>query len=312
MSDGWVEEQHYELRVWKSALLASFVVLVWDWFICLDDEVEWIWKRRRNMFTVLWFVRPSKRNGPEERAIAFLPTLLVCAGMLYAHVVFLLRTWALYGRSSKILLILSGALGIEAVFLFLCLIKQHVVVPPPGHGCLPGSPRLVFGVMAWVAPLFFDTLVFGFTLSRTMRFVRQEGSGASLFYVFLRDGVIYFGVMFMCYLTAIVTYVIAPPGLKDMNAGISGLTLVMTARLLLSMRKAVQRPDDKDNFSMSASHHVTFVERTRAYVETLVAEMEAGVQRERRIATFREATAPEVASGIFRTHTIQLQDMRRT
>lgn len=330
MSDGWDEAQHRDLRIWKSAHLASFVVLVWDWLISIDDEVEWIWKRRRNMFTVLWLVirylpillfpvpilmafQTDWARRTCER-LAFMPTLLVCTGMLYAHSIFLLRTWALYNRSSRVLLILSCALGIEALFLFLCLIDQHVVIPPPGHGCLPGSPRLAFGVMAWVSPLLFDTLVFALTLTKTLRFVRDEGSNSSLFYIFLRDGVVYYAVMFLCYLITICTYFIAPPILKDMNASISvGLTLVMTARLLLSMRKAVQRPDDKDLLSVSGSHVATFAERTRAYVGTLVAEIEAGVQRERvTAASPRAARASDVHDGLDRTHTIQLQDLRRT
>ncbi|EJD54947.1 hypothetical protein AURDEDRAFT_155184 [Auricularia subglabra TFB-10046 SS5] len=212
MNDGWSNEQYRELRIWKYAHLSAFVILVWDWMICLEDEVEWIWKRRRNMFTGLCMVPLSKRNGLEERtrstglksapvpnspinsceSIAALPTLFVCFAMICAHSVFLVRTWALYGRSRQVLFMLCCALALDAVFLFTSLINQRIVVPPPGHGCLPGSPRLVFGVLTWVAPLIFDTLIFAFTLWKTLRFVREHGSDASLFVVFLRDGVVYY------------------------------------------------------------------------------------------------------------------------
>lgn len=300
MSDGWGEEQYRELRIWKYAHIAAYVVLVWDWIICLEDEVEWIWTRKRTLFTALCMVVryvplpmytialvstfQSEWSPRTCESIAALPTLFVCFAMLSAHTVFLIRTWALYGRSRTVLLTLCCALALDAAFLFASLIDQRVSVPPPGHGCLPGAPRLVFGILTWVAPLIFDTLIFAFTLWKTLWFVREHGSDASLFVVFLRDGVVYYAVIFVCYLTTILIYVLAPPALKDLNAGFSVvLTLVMTERLLLHLRMAVQKPDNMpaDMLSVEPGPGMTLAERARVHMSTLVAEMEAGVPRGR-------------------------------
>ncbi|KAF5318154.1 hypothetical protein D9619_012116 [Psilocybe cf. subviscida] len=46
----------HDLYVFKLYCLASFVLLFYDILITFGDEVEWIWRRKFNWFTVLWFL----------------------------------------------------------------------------------------------------------------------------------------------------------------------------------------------------------------------------------------------------------------
>jgi len=155
-----------------------------------------------------------------------------------------LRTYALYACQKWILVLLLPVIILEAVVESWALTMGVPAELPPGIvGCiLTGNPAdgrryAIF----WVGQLIFPTLVFGMTVGR-IAFLRREGlSKGSIMDVLLRDGVIYFAVIFVANLVNVVTFMTASQSIQQINAPFSEMiTTVMICRLILNLRSEGQ------------------------------------------------------------------------
>ncbi|KAK2464698.1 hypothetical protein APHAL10511_003274 [Amanita phalloides] len=71
--------------------------------------------------------------------------------------------------------------------------------------------------------------------------------GESLFNLVVRDGVIYFAVIFVANLVTVLTFIFAPMDVKAINASFSTLiTNLMVSRLILNLRSVVQAGYEQD------------------------------------------------------------------
>jgi len=71
-------------------------------------------------------------------------------------------------------------------------IDERLTHVPKGWGCIPASPRRIQGIVTWTAPFIYDSVVFSFTLFRSIQFIRSQ-SKVPIVHVIIRDGVVYFG-----------------------------------------------------------------------------------------------------------------------
>ncbi|EJD54952.1 hypothetical protein AURDEDRAFT_140707, partial [Auricularia subglabra TFB-10046 SS5] len=247
-----------DLRSWKFAHLSSFMVLIVDWIICLPVEIDYVWSRKRSLFTVLWCSiryipillytmsiyttfqstwtqEVCSRTGAS--ATIFLAIALACS-----HAIFMMRTWALYGRSRMPLIVLGPLLLLSAALHLLTIHDAIKVDVPEGMGCIPASPSKRMGIVAWSATLTFDSVAFALTLKKTLKYAREQVE-AGVLKVFLRDGVIYYAAMFLCYLVDIILFAVARESLRDLNASFSAtFTVTLTTRLLLNLRSTIEGP----------------------------------------------------------------------
>ncbi|KAF8056638.1 hypothetical protein FPV67DRAFT_1729865 [Lyophyllum atratum] len=252
------------LRAGKYFQVASFVILIFDHMLTFSEEVERIWKPKVSGATVLFLI--NRYVTP----LQFIIILDVC------ELIMIFRVFALYGKSIPILIFLlilwTSQIAISSVGLATGSGEQAfpdpvrlsaenflgtaVELPEGFTGCIFSGTSRIFPSL-WVAPLITNTLMFGLTLYRTRGYLMQSGFAPTL-HIFLRDGIIYFLVIFMANLTNTVIYFLAPPDLKAMGASFSQLiTSTMVSRLVLNLRSSATPPTEEDTLPprMSIQFH---------------------------------------------------------
>ncbi|KAF8163981.1 hypothetical protein BJ912DRAFT_935264 [Pholiota molesta] len=202
------------------AVHRSLIMLFYDIMITFGDEVDQIWKRKFTKFTPLWFLlilSPPTQN----RYLSPLGFIVITAS------IFVIRLYATYSSSRFIALPMTCLLLLElALKIWSFTSGQRLQLPPGLVGCIlttgPDSFRFTF---TWIAELIFDSIVFILTLWRTFSLNLMRGGGTrSLINLILRDalkrhlGVIYFAVILAANLFTVLTFLLAPPNLKAINA----------------------------------------------------------------------------------------------
>ncbi|KAL4253687.1 hypothetical protein ABKN59_003728 [Abortiporus biennis] len=253
----------------KMFSLASCVMLFYDIVLTFGDEVERIWKQRFTGATILWFLnRYLSPLGYIVIIVSFhsrwpvsvcnryvlYPEILKIFTAFTIGVIFILRLYAIYSRNRIILITFTILLFAElAVKIYAFTDGVRLDLPPEFDGCIltgrdADGKRIVY---TWVAELIFDTSVFFATLYRTVSLYRSSelGPSSNLIRVIMRDGVVYFGVIFVSNLVTVLIFVAAPPDLKVVNASFSTLvTSLMVSRLMLNLRReAMRRSPAMDN-----------------------------------------------------------------
>ncbi|TDL17546.1 hypothetical protein BD410DRAFT_794242 [Rickenella mellea] len=151
-----------------------------------------------SMFAVPWDIKVCDKFVPYIGALnaftQFIITIALC-----------LRTWALYGRNTYVLIVTScigftsvaiaglGASEVDGELLSFRPLMACVPVRTSGHG-----KSVAF---AWIILLAFDSLIFALTIFRTYRYAKTNNHVTSpLFKLLMRDGSMYF--LCMCIVNA--------------------------------------------------------------------------------------------------------------
>ncbi|KLO12987.1 hypothetical protein SCHPADRAFT_388478 [Schizopora paradoxa] len=187
-----------------------------------------------------------------------------------------LRTYALYYGGKWVLIFLLPIVVIGAVVESWALTMGVPASLSPGIvGCiLTGNPAdgNRYAVY-WISQLIFPTLIFAMTVYRVL-FMRREGlSIGSVAELFLRDGLIYFAIIFLANLVNVVTFVtesvweflaltlritsptFAQQTAKQKNAPFSEMIIaVMICRLTLNMRSDKTSKNWEEVYEMSEFH----------------------------------------------------------
>ncbi|KIM42738.1 hypothetical protein M413DRAFT_444405 [Hebeloma cylindrosporum] len=148
----------------------------------------------------------------------------------------ILRVYALYGRSLPILIFLMILWGTQIAVSAIGLHTGfRVPLPPMLVGCILTGDSPIFPSL-WVAPLITDSCIFILTLWRTRQYIKDSGMAPTI-YIFVRDGALYFLVIFLANLMNTLIYFLSPVDLKAVGATFSQLiTAVMISRLVLNLR----------------------------------------------------------------------------
>ncbi|OBZ66937.1 hypothetical protein A0H81_13278 [Grifola frondosa] len=154
----------------------------------------------------------------------------------------ILRTYALYNHSRKILYLLISTLGFGGLVSIWAMIMTRTQEGPPNRvmaitGCDPAvsTKQGYYLAAAWCPILVFDGTVFVLTFCKALQ-VGKTWSG-SLFTIMLRDGTIYFGIITICYLSNILTYVFADLMYKGVSDTLTtAISSVLATRLMLNIR----------------------------------------------------------------------------
>ncbi|KAI0685273.1 hypothetical protein C8T65DRAFT_701627 [Cerioporus squamosus] len=240
--------------------LASCVMLFYDIAITFGDEVERIWKQRFTGATVLWFFNrylsplgyiviivsfndPSWSKAACQRYVLY-PEILKIFTATAVGLIFILRLYSIYSKSKIVLYGFSALLVLELAIKIWAFTDGIMLQLPPGFvGCIltgkssPGD-RIIY---TWVAELVFDSAVFFATLYRTLQLYRRTiiGEALSLITVIMRDGIMYFGAIFVSNLVTVLIFI---NDLKVINASFSTLiTSLMVSRLMLNLRGEVMK-----------------------------------------------------------------------
>ncbi|KAF8151586.1 hypothetical protein B0H34DRAFT_801292 [Crassisporium funariophilum] len=242
----------HHLTAGKYFQVAAFVMLIYDHLLTFPREVERIWKQPQTGATFLFllvryatllefiiiidaFQDPKWTKDACNRFVQFEgASTTVLVGL--CELIMILRVYAFYGRSTYVLSFLMLLWAVQIAISAIGLNTGFAVPLPPGQaGCILTGTSRIFPSL-WVAPLVTDTCIFVLTLWRSRQLLREAGKTPTL-QIFLRDGVMYFFIIFLANLANTVIYIMSPEDLKAVGASFSQLiTAVMVSRLVLNLR----------------------------------------------------------------------------
>jgi len=253
----WNPQMIMRLVASKYYLLASVVTLFFDYFLTFDLEVKSLWKRPLTGPSVLFLlnryypllvygvvltsVYDPFWDAKTCEAFKFFPFIAAHLSEAMLGIIVILRLFALYGRSYRVLSLL---LLVYIVQLTLGGWASVTVVRatdlPRGSGCIVTVPKEFINRFAllWGFAAIFDTLVFGLTTYRTLH-LWTSGLKFRLTTLFLRDGVIYFAVMFSAkLLNFLLFWTAVTANLVTLNWAFNNvITVIMVNRLVLNLRE---------------------------------------------------------------------------
>ncbi|KAJ7262399.1 hypothetical protein C8J57DRAFT_1513402 [Mycena rebaudengoi] len=252
----------WDLRLYRSVVLAGFVLLIYDHTLTLATEVKFIWaaKLRPSIYwflalryiglaanianCVLYFAELSHEvRIPLFSSVQALNNIF--SEDMLVECTLIMRVFAMYGRNWWILICL---LMVFAPFPGLALwdvIKegQPQIFSVPGiSGCATVIPRTSTPRLAgaWESQIVCDILVLLLTVRRA--YVHRETypryTGASLLWRMTTDGAVYFGIIIIANAANLATFYLGDILLTGfLSWFITSLSIMLLARLMLNLHE---------------------------------------------------------------------------
>ncbi|KAI9436126.1 hypothetical protein F5148DRAFT_1294683 [Russula earlei] len=288
---------HPAEQVWVNSIISvsSAVILYYDYLLTLEREIRFLWPPHNKQG---WFTTACLLNRyipvighipilvsyfitldfPRTGSVRVLTTKclsdrsceglhdyhewLVMAVQGHAGLLCIIRVYALYGRSPRVLGLLTcvglAAFVTASVRLFTQPSKKAYIYPASflkwailesrheGGQVIPVLSTFVgcsqytkpiggrFAAIAWTGLLVFDSIIFSLTLYRAFKI----GRGIRLLDVIVRDGTIYFSALFVMNLANIFSLRFSPPLLKTSTTTLTNvLSTTLVSRLVLNLRE---------------------------------------------------------------------------
>jgi len=262
----------------KYGITASFVILAYDTLTTLDDEVEYIWKRKFSAVTFFFFMNryyaiaitaftlfvnilPAFTKAMCERLQFVTPFAGSITLTNTSNFIIALRVYALYNRSKALAaffaLYLIGELGVT-LWVYATPSLELLSLPGPEsdtgslalHTCSAiTSPKLsaLQSASFQFMQTAFDSCALALIMWRTFRESLQTNSIHGIKRVILKHGILYYIVVFSLNLAWAIMVVTATDGIKYVMAGpVLALTPMAANRLTLSLRVYALQDDDDD------------------------------------------------------------------
>ncbi|KAH9021572.1 hypothetical protein EDB85DRAFT_2152287 [Lactarius pseudohatsudake] len=246
--------------------LPPLAILYYDYLLTLPLEIQYLWyPNKLGWFTVACLLnRYLPVFGHIPLAVSYmtrsdnLPLLnfalqQLCEGLHVYHEIFgifvqslagllcLIRVYALYGRSLRVLGILFSV-GIGSILVGCWAMigsrrakVETIQVISSVTGCNQYMPIEGgrYAALTWLGMLVFDSAIFSLTLYKAI----TMGRGIRLLDVIVRDGAMYYSALFIMNLTNILILLFAPPLLKNSTTSITNvLSITLVSRLMLNLR----------------------------------------------------------------------------
>ncbi|KAJ7691050.1 hypothetical protein B0H17DRAFT_1063963 [Mycena rosella] len=241
--------------------LVSFSLLFYDYFLTLGWEVERYWGTPSTWPHILflgnrygtllgnipvviqyfWTGNSTPKKISICRGLESYHQYFIIATQLMVGAMLILRTYALYERDRRVLAVLvSVAAGAVAVAIWSVFTGKTGDTQDNLHlyfGCNYGISHTqgVSLATAWAGVAGFDCLIFLLTLWKVL--TRHRLHATNLLTVLLRDGSVYFLVMFMSNLSNIITFVFGTPYTRGIATTFTNIiSSIMISRLMLNLR----------------------------------------------------------------------------
>lgn len=248
----------------QSTILVGFMgytVLVYDHMISFTDEVEYIWSKPKgmleylfilnryliplgftlNLFAYLWPDWNVDRCGHFVRYEGSLTVI----GINVVALMMLLRIKKLYNRNKYIIGVLGTILAIEFAVNAWLLSNgqpvQHNGVLRPCTMIFSSRLRIWASASAWL-PLFYDTVVLGLTLYRSIEIKLMGTFKSHIMDALLNEGLRYYSVICSINLILVIMIEKARPGLQNITAQLELLfTVAMMSRITLDFKEESEK-----------------------------------------------------------------------
>lgn len=240
--------------------LSMLALMVHDWFILLDREVEYVWQTEWGLNKILYIV---SRYGPfldmpititthtaPYGALGYdvcstlykIATWNTFLGISISESILLLRTNAIYSRSKRVTIpltagyLVTAVAGIAITWLYL---RDTAFGPLPSDlfmGCnLVRRNVIVF--FDFLLLILFELVVVILTVRRGLHDLH---SGTPLLRVVYRDSISFFLILFGLTLSAILVLALAPPQYNGLMAASTRVVhSIICCRILLNLKEAV-------------------------------------------------------------------------
>ncbi|KAH9972500.1 hypothetical protein BGW80DRAFT_375384 [Lactifluus volemus] len=241
--------------------VSAIVILYYDYMLTLPREIRFLWPphNKQGWFTLTCFLNrylPLFGHLPLVMTYFVPGEVSVCQKIHAFHENFniilqvligtlcLIRVYALYGRSIRVLCFLLGAgfgstingsLMMAASSRLTGSGETNIVVSGV-RGCNQGMSTVegLYGALSWMGVLLYDIVIFSLTLYKAFTI----GRGGCLFDVMVRDGTMYFSVLSIMNLGNILMFRFAPPSLKNSTSTSTNvLSTTLVSRLVLNVRE---------------------------------------------------------------------------
>ncbi|KAJ7774032.1 hypothetical protein B0H16DRAFT_1510809 [Mycena metata] len=235
-------------------------LLFYDYCLTIDWEISRYWGAPFTWPNILFFANRygtllgnvpvviqyfwTQRSTPGKTLCRHLGSyhqyfIIVTQLIIIGAAMLILRTYALYERSRRILLLmLAVTVGAIAVAVWSVVTARTGTIDHYLHlyfGCdyaISHSQGVSFAI-AWADIVVFDCMIFLLTLYKVLHRPR----GADLLTVLLRDGSIYFGVIVMSNLFNILTFVLGSPYTRGIATTFTNIiSSILITRLMLNIR----------------------------------------------------------------------------
>ncbi|CAL1709007.1 unnamed protein product [Somion occarium] len=237
--------------------LVGICILYYDYVVTFTDEISYIWSKPMShsswlfmlnrYFSILSDVAVNWGNFADFKSVkackgyAFFRQLMLVVAQVIVCFICFLRTYALYGRSKRIMaLILSVAL---VLFILACwsLVGQRSEYSIT-HGCHQALSKnsAIHLAVAWEALFAYDCMIFVLTIYKTYQERTRSNVAVlnSLMELIWRDGAIYFAVMASVNAANTLTFYFLSPSLKGiLSTFASSVSVTMMSRIMLNLHE---------------------------------------------------------------------------
>lgn len=275
-------------RLTRICQLVPSVVMVYDYLISVDQEVEQIWKRPRTTTTILYLIlRYFGTLCGVFNATVFLSdvseefcnTFMIMQGWPACFLVWLvqiilqMRLFALYNRSRKVLLLMGSAFLVEILAMIAILITANLTSgtsnePIPGVKICTNEDTSNSFYVFWLPILCFEFLLCSLAVRAGIQRSRDEISYMALsnrvflFDVLIKGNVGYFLVIFLVGVVNAVMWGALSPEWVEIPEGFPhGVAVIAGCRLILHIRHAAT-PASEDTLQGSLAFEYPLQQRS--------------------------------------------------
>jgi len=260
----------------RNAYLGCAALIVYEYFLQLDSEVQFFWKQRWSVakFLFLWNRYYSVVYNISNAVVFILPhpSYDLCAIFFHwqnagasiqvvtTHIILELRLWAMYGNNPKFLILFVVLTACEVLSMGLVFGLPNPKVlgtnePYPGvFICADGDPTdgTHWTVYYWISVVIVEFTLLVLALIKAWQH-RASNGGNALMRELTRDSMIYFMIIFWIYIANTVLWYINRFTLDELGTSFAFVvSSIFANRLLISIRSAHFKEDDE---STSQSIH---------------------------------------------------------
>ncbi|KAJ3748588.1 hypothetical protein DFH05DRAFT_1473272 [Lentinula detonsa] len=285
--------------------LIEFVILVYDYILTFDIEIERFWKHNtKRLAPILFFINryltlfgnlvlvifffwpePILRHHNGRESMDFFAQGLVFAVQFNISVLFFLRVDAIYGGSRRIAgifgLVLFATVVNDVVQLYLTDRTGAAAVDPPSALAQVGSIPSFSNTQGlptdfaylWIGIFVLDICVIILTLWKTVHLYRSGYVPGGIGALIMRDGLMYFGVITLATLANILAFALGTEFTKGLLPIFTNIICsVMMSRLMLNLR------EDNLNFETQISGLIFAHNTTHDSPPTTIGEHSTGLE----------------------------------
>ncbi|KAJ7463952.1 hypothetical protein FB451DRAFT_1403341 [Mycena latifolia] len=247
-------------------VLVGLTWILHDYFITLEDEIQYIWPQRLSFSKLMFFwiryysialllfdviqihvfARPGITSNNLCVAMDTIIRVVGAVSLWSVEIIMQLRVYALFGCSKRIaainLVLFAGSIAGFMWILIFNHSRRASVIANVIHLGLPGCPSVHSGIewAQWVPATIYEGILFGFALFKTFETTvvwYRTDAKLPLYTVLLRDNILYFfGVAaILVFNNLMVVSVTHIPWFSygPFHAAVG----IMTSRMLINLRK---------------------------------------------------------------------------